>query len=65
MIGMVTGGYGVIHVNALLHALNIPGISGKSLKSQERICFKGCAKLCQKRNGHLLLFYMFSVTFNT
>jgi hypothetical protein len=36
IIGMVTGGYGVANVNALLAALNIPGISGKGLRSRER-----------------------------
>ncbi|XP_055999332.1 uncharacterized protein LOC125677071 [Ostrea edulis] len=34
--GMVNGGYGTTHVNALLAALNIPGITDKSLKKRER-----------------------------
>ncbi|XP_062603151.1 uncharacterized protein LOC134264915 [Saccostrea cucullata] len=34
--GMLNGGYGITHVNALLAALNIPGITNKSLKSRER-----------------------------
>ena len=33
---MVNGGYGETHVNSLLAALNIPGISDKSLKKRER-----------------------------
>ncbi|XP_061175979.1 uncharacterized protein LOC133184928 [Saccostrea echinata] len=34
--GMLNGGYGITHVNALLAALNIPGITNRSLKSRER-----------------------------
>ena len=33
---MINGGFGETHVNALLSALNIPGITQKSLKNRER-----------------------------
>lgn len=35
-VGMVNGGYGEIHVNTLLAALNIPCVSQKTLKNRER-----------------------------
>ena len=33
---MINGGFGETHVNALLSALNIPGITQKSLNNRER-----------------------------